>query len=119
MKFQKSHEWVIIEGDIATVGISDFAQNELTEICFVELPSSGQIFKQGDPFCVVESVKSASDVYCPISGEIVEVNEALMDDPSLVNAAAETDGWFVKIKFTDASEYDNLLSKNDYISSVS
>ena len=119
MKFQKSHEWVIIEGDIATVGISDFAQNELTEICFVELPSSGQTFKQGDPFCVVESVKSASDVFCPVSGEIIEVNNEVMDDPSIVNSDAEGEGWFLKIKMTNPEEYDTLLTKEEYTTLVS
>ena len=119
MKFCKSHEWVKVDGDIATMGISDHAQNELTELCFIELPSEGKTFKLGDPFCVVESVKSASDVYCPVSGEIIEVNNNVIDDPSIVNADAEGEGWFLKIKMSAPEEYDTLLSKDDYLSLVS
>ena len=119
MKYQKSHEWVKIEDDIATIGISDHAQEELTELCFIELPSVGDTFEQGQTFGIVESVKSASDVFIPISGEIVEVNETILDDPSLVNSNAEDEGWFLKLKIDNESELDDLLSKEDYISSIS
>tara|TARA_B100000214_G_C23922958_1_gene606975 strand:- start:648 stop:1007 length:360 start_codon:yes stop_codon:yes gene_type:complete len=119
MKYQKSHEWVKIEDDIATIGISDHAQEELTELCFIELPSVGDTFEQGQTFGIVESVKSASDVFIPISGEIVEVNETILDDPAIVNSDAEGEGWFLKIKISKPEEYDDLLTKEDYISLVS
>lgn len=119
MKFQKSHEWVKLEDGIATIGISDHAQQELTELCFIELPSVGDNLQQGQSFGIVESVKSASDVYSPVSGEVLEVNETILDDPSLVNSNAEDEGWFLKLKIDNESELDNLLSREDYISSIS
>ena len=114
MKFAKSHEWIKIEGNVGTIGISDHAQNELTELCFIELPDVGKTFKAGDPCCVVESVKSASDVFCPVSGEVIEINEAVMDDPSIVNLDAEEAGWFFKIKLEDISEIDLLMDRDKY-----
>ena len=114
MKFAKSHEWVKIEEGIGVVGISDHAQNELTEIVFIELPEVGKVFKAGDPSCVVESVKSASDAFTPVGGEVIEINEAIMDDPAMINNDAEGEGWFFKIKLTDLSELDNLMTKEEY-----
>lgn len=114
MKFAKSHEWVNVEEGVGTVGISDHAQNELTELCFIELPNVGKSFKAGDACCVVESVKSASDVFCPVSGEVIEINETVMDDPSIVNEDAEDSGWFFKIKLEDESELNSLMSRDEY-----
>lgn len=119
MKFQKSHEWVKLDGDIATIGISDHAQNELTALCFVELPQVGQQLKRGEACCVVESVKTASDVYCPLTGEVIEINEAVMDSPELVNEAAEGEGWLFKIAPTNLQEINELLSLDDYLGIVS
>lgn len=118
MKFAKSHEWVKVEGDIGTVGISDHAQNELTEIVFVELPQVGKVLQAGEPSCVVESVKSASDAFTPVGGEVIEINEAVMDDPAMINNDAEGEGWFFKIKLTDLSELDNLMTKEEYQSNL-
>ena len=119
MKFAKSHEWVKVDGDIGTVGISDHAQNQLTEIVFIELPNIGKVFKAGDPSCVVESVKSASDAYSPVSGEVIEVNDNVIDDPSLINSDAEDEGWFFKIKLSNPSELESLMTKEEYLNSIS
>src|SRR3546814_9596407 len=104
--FTDEHEWIDVEGDIATVGITDYAQGQLGDIVFVELPAEGVVFEKGDDAAVVESVKAASDVYAPISGEVVEVNSALEDEPALVNSDAEEDGWFFRLRLADASELD-------------
>ena len=114
LKFAKSHEWVRVSGDTATVGISDHAQQELTDIVFVELPAVGRKVKAGEACAVVESVKTASDIYSPVSGEITEVNAAVVDNPALVNTAPDSDGWFYKIKLSDAAEVGALLSPQDY-----
>jgi len=119
MKFAKSHEWIKIEGDIVIMGVSDHAQNELTEIVFIELPSVGQTLTAGQPCCVVESVKSASDVYAPVSGEVIEINEDILNDPAMVNNDAEGTGWFMKIKFSKPSDIDALMTKEEYLNSVS
>jgi glycine cleavage system H protein len=112
--YTKSHEWVRIDGDTAVVGISNHAQEQLGDVVFVELPEVGRQVKQKDPMAVVESVKAASDVYAPLSGEVVEVNEALNDDPALVNSGAESSGWFCKLRLTDPGELDALLDAAAY-----
>ncbi|MET0238523.1 MAG: glycine cleavage system protein GcvH [Sphingobium sp.] len=112
--FTDEHEWIDVSGDIATVGITEYAQEQLGDIVFVELPAEGKTFTKGDDAAVVESVKAASDVYAPISGEVVEVNGALEDEPALVNSDAEEDGWFFKLRLTDASELDGLMDEASY-----
>ena len=114
LKYAKSHEWVRVSGDTATVGITDHAQAELTDIVFVELPAVGRQVKAGEACAVVESVKTASDIYSPVSGEITEVNKAAVDNPSLVNSEPTVGGWFFKIKLSNAAEVNALLSPDDY-----
>ena len=114
LKYAKSHEWVRIDGDIATVGITDHAQAELTDVVFVELPDVGKSLAAGDASAVVESVKTASDIYTPVSGEIIEVNQTVADDPALVNTDPYGNGWFFKIKLTAASELDALNNAAAY-----
>lgn len=119
LKYAESHEWISVEGDIGTVGITDHAQQELTDIVYVELPEVGREAGAGDPVAVVESVKAASDIYSPVSGEIVEVNEALQDDPALINTSAFTDGWLFKIRLTNPADLDALKSSADYAAQIS
>jgi glycine cleavage system H protein len=115
LKYTKEHEWVRDNGDgTATVGITDFAQSELGDIVFVELEPEGSGFEQDEVFGTVEAVKTVSELYSPVSGEITEVNEELEDDPELVNTDPYGKGWMVKIKMSDTSELDDLLSVNDY-----
>ena len=114
MKFTKDHEWVSLDGDIATVGISKHAADALGDVVFVEVPEIGKTVSKGDSFAVVESVKAASDVYAPVSGEVIEANDALSTAPETVNAAAEADGWFAKIKVSDASQLDALMDQAAY-----
>ena len=114
LKYAKSHEWVRISGDTATVGITDHAQHELTDIVFVELPAVGRKVKAGESCAVVESVKTASDIYSPVSGEITAVNPAVVDNPALVNTDPHAAGWFYKIKLGNAAELNALLSPDDY-----
>ena len=118
LKYTKSHEWVRVSGDIATVGITDHAQHELTDIVFVELPDPGRKVKAGDACAVVESVKTASDIYSPLSGEILEINKAVVDNPALVNKEPHTGGWFFKIKFSDPGEVNNLLTPEQYAAQI-
>ncbi|MBR3604010.1 MAG: glycine cleavage system protein GcvH [Elusimicrobiaceae bacterium] len=113
-KYSKTHEWAYLEGDVATVGISEHAQQEIGDIVFVDLPKVGQQVTAGQNCCVIESVKSASEIYAPMSGEIVQVNEALNTDPALVNRSAHTDGWLFKIKVSAPAEYDALLDLKSY-----
>lgn len=113
-KYSKDHEWVSIDGDVGTVGITDHAQEQLGELVYVELPSVGASLDQGDEACVVESVKAASEIYAPCSGEVIEVNEDLADAPTTVNDNAEGDGWMFKIKIADMSELDELMDAADY-----
>lgn len=113
-KFAKTHEWAFVEGDTATVGISDHAQHEISDIVFVELPQKGAQVKAGERCCVIESVKSASDIFSPVSGEVTEVNEAVTADPSLVNREPHGAGWLFKVKMSDAKEADALLTFEDY-----
>ena len=112
--FTDEHEWIDVEGEIATVGITDYAQEQLGDIVFVELPVEGATFEKGDDAAVVESVKAASDVYAPISGEVVEANGALEEEPALVNSDAEEDGWFFKLRIADASELEGLMNEATY-----
>jgi glycine cleavage system H protein len=114
LKYAKSHEWVRVSGDTATVGISDHAQGELTDVVFVELPEAGRKVKAGEACAVVESVKTASDIYSPVSGEIVELNKPVADNPALVNTEPYAGGWFFKIKLSNPAELNALLSPEDY-----
>ena len=114
LKYLKSHEWLRVSGDTGTVGITDHAQHELTDIVFVELPAVGRQVKAGEACAVVESVKTASDIYSPVSGEITEVNPAVVDNPALVNTDPHAAGWFYKIKLSNAAELNALLSPEDY-----
>src|SRR5881397_3117391 len=104
LKYAKSHEWVRVAGDVATIGITDHAQHELTDVVFVELPAVGRQIKAGEACAVVESVKTASDIYAPVSGQIVEVNQAAVDNPALVNSELYGSGWFYKIKLSYSAE---------------
>ncbi len=113
-QYTEDHEWVSVEGDIATVGISEFAQEQLGDVVFVELPEVGAAVSAGDQVAVVESVKAASEVYSPLTGEVVEVNETIVDDPAGVNGDAEGEGWFFKIKMSDPSELDDLMDSKAY-----
>ena len=114
MKFTKDHEWVSLDGDIATAGISKHAADALGDVVFVEVPEVGKTVSKGSSFAVVESVKAASHVYAPVSGEVVEANDALSTAPETVNAAPEGDGWFAKIKVSDAAELDALMDQAAY-----
>lgn len=114
LKYAKSHEWVRLAGDVATVGITDHAQHELTDIVFVELPSVGRKVAAGEACAVVESVKTASDIYSPVSGEIIAVNKAAADDPGLVNREPFAGGWFYQIKLSNPGELAALLSPEQY-----
>ncbi|MDQ0316148.1 glycine cleavage system protein GcvH [Amorphus orientalis] len=113
-RFTEDHEWLDIEGDVATVGITNYAQSQLGDVVFVELPEVGKTVAKGDEAAVVESVKAASEVYAPVSGEIVEVNTALPDAPDTVNSAPEAGGWFMKIRFADEAEVANLMDETAY-----
>jgi glycine cleavage system H protein len=119
LKYAKSHEWVRVSGDVATVGITDHAQHELTDVVFVELPASGRKIKAGEACAVVESVKTASDIYSPLSGEIVEVNPAVVANPSLVNSEPYAGGWFYKMKISQPGELDSLLKPDQYSAQIS
>jgi glycine cleavage system H protein len=112
--YTDEHEWIEVEGDIATVGITDYAQGQLGDIVFVELPEVGAMIEQGKDAAVVESVKAASDVYAPITGEITEVNPALEEDPALVNTSPEDGGWFFKMTIADEGELDGLMDEDGY-----
>lgn len=114
VRYLKSHEWARKDGDSVVVGISDYAQDSLGDVVFVELPEAGATVKKGDSFAVVESVKAASDIYVPVSGEVVAVNEDLGDNPALINEDPFGDGWLARIKMSDAGEYDSMMSAADY-----
>ncbi|MCH2592103.1 MAG: glycine cleavage system protein GcvH [Pedosphaera sp.] len=114
LKYASSHEWVNVEGDTAIIGISDHAQDELTELVFIELPEIGRELAAGDPCAVVESVKTASDIYAPVSGQVIETNDALDTEPGTVNEDPYGDGWFFKIRLANPKELDDLLSPDDY-----
>ena len=112
--YTKEHEWISVEGDHATVGITDFAQGQLGDIVFVEVPAAGTQVKKGGDAAVVESVKAASDIYAPVSGQVTEGNAALEADPSLVNSDPEGEGWFFKLTLSDNHELSDLMSADDY-----
>jgi glycine cleavage system H protein len=114
IKYTRDHEWVTVDGDVATVGVSVYAQEQLGDVVFVEVPDVGRTLDKGDELAVVESVKAASEVYAPVSGEVVEVNEDLEDNPSQVNEDAQGAGWFAKVKLSDPSELDELLDEAAY-----
>jgi glycine cleavage system H protein len=114
MKFTKDHEWVEVAGDIATVGITAYAAEQLGDVVFVEAPETGKSFAKGDNMAVVESVKAASDVYAPVSGEVIDSNDELGSSPEVVNAAPEAGGWFAKIRLSDPSELDELMDRAAY-----
>lgn len=118
LKYAKSHEWVRVGGDIATIGITDHAQHELTDVVFVELPALGRNVKAGEACAVVESVKTASDIYSPVSGEIIEVNRAIADNPALVNAEPYGGGWFYKVKLSQPGELGGLISSAQYAAQI-
>ncbi len=112
--FTDEHEWIDLEGDLATVGITDYAQGQLGDIVFVELPEVGAMVEKGGEAAVVESVKAASDVYAPITGEVMEANAALEEDPALVNTSPEEDGWFFRMTVADKSELEGLMDAKAY-----
>lgn len=114
IRYSQEHEWVLADGDIAVVGISDFAQQQLGDVVFVDLPAVGGVVSRGDQIAVVESVKAASEIYTPISGEVVEVNGELADEPGTVNESAEGDGWFFKLRISDPAELDQLMDAAAY-----
>ena len=114
VKFSKDHEWVSVAGNIATIGITNHAQEQLGDVVFVELPAIGKKVSKGGDAAVVESVKAASEVYAPVSGEVVEVNKELEGDPAMVNRGAESDGWFMKVKISNPAELSELMDKAAY-----
>jgi len=116
--YTEDHEWIEVEGEAATVGITDYAQEQLGDIVFVELPDEGTELEKSKDAAVVESVKAASDVYAPISGTVIEVNSALEEDPALVNSSPEEDGWFFKLTIADESELEGLMDEGAYKSFV-
>ena len=114
LKYAKSHEWVRVSGDTATVGITDHAQHELTDVVFVELPPVGRVVKAGEACAVVESVKTASDIYSPVSGQILEANKAVVDNPALANTDPYGTGWFFKVKLSSPADLSSLLTPESY-----
>jgi len=119
LKYAKSHEWARAQGDTATVGITDHAQHELTDVVFVELPDVGRQLKAGEACAVVESVKTASDIYSPVSGQVVEINKAVADNPALVNGEPYAGGWFYKVKLSQPAELDQLMTPAQYEAEIS
>ncbi|MFQ5941485.1 MAG: glycine cleavage system protein GcvH [Nitrososphaerales archaeon] len=118
IRFTKEHEWVVLREGLAVVGISDFAQKQLGDIVSVELPKVGNIFKQMQVMAIVDSIKASSDIYCPLSGEIVAINEDLLEHPELINQSPYELGWVVKIKPSNTKEFDDLMPKEEYDKSV-
>jgi glycine cleavage system H protein len=114
IKFTKQHEWVVIKNGIAIIGISDFAQNQLGDIVSIELPKVGSCFKQTQAMAIVDSVKASSDIFCPLSGEVSEVNENLSEHPELINQSPYESGWIVKIRPSNPSDFDSLMTKREY-----
>lgn len=117
-KYTKEHEWVEVDGDTATVGITNHAQESLGDIVFIDLPTVGKAVKSNEELCVIESVKAASDIYAPIDGEVIEINNNLNDDASIVNQDPEKDGWIFKMKIADPNQYNNLMSLDEYLASL-
>ncbi len=118
MKYAESHEWIKKNNDIVKIGINDYAQDQLGEIVFVELPEVGDSFSKGDEFSNVESVKAVSEIYIPVSGEIISVNEKLEDAPELINDSCYEDGWIAEVKLSNPSEFDALLNKEAYLETI-
>ena len=114
LKYTKDHEWIEMKGESGTVGVSHFAQKELGDVVFVELPEVGRRLKQGEEFGTIESVKAVSEIYSPVSGEVVEVNETLAEKPELVNTDPYGDGWMIRIRLSDATEADELMNAEEY-----
>ena len=114
-KYTKEHEWVEINGDTATVGITNHAQESLGDIVFIDLPTVGKEVKSNEELCVIESVKAASDIYAPLDGEVIEINNNLSDDASIVNQDPEKDGWIFKMKISNSDQYNNLMNLNEYL----
>ena len=113
-KYTEEHEWIMVEKELATIGITDFAQDALGDVVFVELPEVGAVLEVGKPFGVVESVKAVSDIYAPIAGTVEEINEDLVEAPEIINTSPYEDGWMIKIRMTDAKAADALMSSEDY-----
>lgn len=113
-KYSKEHEWVVAEGDVVTIGISDFAQDQLGEVVYVDLPDTGDALNAGDTFGEIESVKSVSELYAPVTGEVIEVNDSLPDSPETVNQDPHGEGWMIKVRLDDPSELDTLMSADEY-----
>ena len=113
-KYTEEHEWVMVEKELATIGISDFAQDALGDVVFVELPEVGTVLEAGKPFGVVESVKAVSDIYAPISGTVEEINDDLVEAPEIINTSPYEDGWMIKIRMADASDADKLMDADAY-----
>jgi glycine cleavage system H protein len=116
--YTEDHEWIAVDGDQATIGITNYAQEQLGDLVYVELPEANRAVAKGEEVVVVESVKAASDVYAPVSGEITEVNDKIKDDPALVNRGAETDGWLFRMKLDDSTELDGLMDRDAYNSTI-
>jgi len=114
LRYTTEHEWVRVEDDIAVLGVTEFAQKELGEVVFVELPEVGHVFDAGDEIGTIESVKAVAEVFSPLAGEIVEINETLKDDPELINEDPHGDGWLVKIKYSASSDFDDLMDAEEY-----
>ncbi|MCM8750060.1 glycine cleavage system protein GcvH [Thermomicrobiaceae bacterium CFH 74404] len=114
LRYSRTHEWARIEGDVATVGVTDYAQSELGDITYLELPQPGTQVKQGEPMGVIESVKAASDIYSPVSGEVIEANQGVVDAPEKVNQSPYGEAWLVKIRLSDPSEVENLMDATAY-----
>ncbi len=114
LKYTKEHEWIFVEGDLGTVGISDYAQGQLGDVVFVELPGVGEKYRKGDEVAIVESAKAASEVYAPVGGEVTGVNNILEEDPSIINSGAEGEGWFYTIKLDTLSDLDELMDTAAY-----
>jgi glycine cleavage system H protein len=112
--YSKDHEWIRVQDDVCLVGITEFAQQELGEVVYVELPEVGQMFDSGDEIGTIESVKAVAEIYTPVAGEIIEVNEAITDDPELLNEDPHSDGWLVKIRFSSASDLKDLMNAEKY-----
>ena len=117
-KYTKEHEWVEVDGDTATVGITNHAQESLGDIVFIDLPTIGKEVKSNEELCVIESVKAASDIYAPIDGEVTEINNNLNDDASIVNQDPEKEGWIFKMKISDPNQYNNLMTLEEYLASL-
>ncbi|MBX5444506.1 glycine cleavage system protein GcvH [Sphaerobacter sp.] len=114
LRYTKTHEWVKLDGDVATVGVTDFAQSELGDITYLELPEPGTTVTQGEPMGVIESVKAASDIYSPVSGEVIESNSTVVDSPELVNSSPYEEGWFVKVRVSDPAGVESLMDAAAY-----